>query len=84
MGHKLVIQKSIEKGANIIKGNSLNTFNWKIAKLVHKLMVSHKQQSYVNVKHQFMALKRGANLNGCHSLTVAQKYKSRYSLESRH
>ena len=39
---------------------------------------------YDNVKHQFMALKRESNLNGYHSPTVRRKYKSRYSLESRH
>ena len=37
-----------------------------------------------NVRSQFMALKRVANINGCHSLTVGRKYKSRHSLESRH
>ena len=37
-----------------------------------------------NVKHQFMALKRVAKLNGYHSPTVGRKYKSRYLLESRH
>ena len=37
-----------------------------------------------NVKHPFMALKRVAKLNGYHSLTVWQKYKSRYWLEIRH
>ena len=37
-----------------------------------------------NVKHQFMALKRVAKLNGYHSPTVGRKYKSRYSRESRH
>ena len=45
-------------------------------------------QSYIevdtnpNVKHQFMALKRLAKLNGYHSPTFGQKYKSRYSLVS--
>ena len=34
--------------------------------------------------HQFMALKRVAKLKGYHSPTFRQKYKSRYSLESRH
>ena len=37
-----------------------------------------------NVKHQFMVLKRVAKLNGYQSPTVGQKYKSKYSLESRH
>ena len=32
---------------------------------------------YSNVKHHFMALKLVTNLNGCHSPTVGQKYKSR-------
>ena len=31
-----------------------------------------------------MALKRVANLIGCHSLTVGKKYKSGYLIESRH
>ena len=31
-----------------------------------------------------MALKRVGEFYGCHSQTVGQKYKSRYSLESRH
>ena len=42
------------------------------------------EDNIINVKHQFMALKRVAKLNGCHSPTVGRKYKSRYSLESRH
>ena len=37
-----------------------------------------------NVKYQFMALKRVAKINGYHSPTVGQKYKSMYWLESRH
>ena len=38
----------------------------------------------VNVRHQFMALKQVDKLNNYHSTTAGQKYKSRYSLESRH
>ena len=42
LGHKLVIQKSIKKEGIELKEIVLNTFNWTIAELGHKLMVSHK------------------------------------------
>ena len=45
---------------------------------------SWEGQKAINVKHQFMALKRVANINGYHSPTVEKKYKSSYWLESRH
>ena len=48
LGHKSVIKKH-RKPANTIEGNSLNTFNWTIEKLGHKLMVSHKLRSYVTL-----------------------------------
>ena len=46
LGHKPV-NKNHQKAANRIERNSLNTFNWTIAKLDHKLMVNHKLQSCV-------------------------------------
>ena len=48
LGHKPV-NKNHQKAANRIERNSLNTFNWTIAKLDHKLMVGHKLRSYVNI-----------------------------------
>ena len=45
--HKPVVQKSIEKERIESKEIGLNTFNWKITKLGHKLMVTHKLQPYV-------------------------------------
>ena len=55
---------------------------WKdVAELSQKQLEVLKKS---NVKHQFMALKRVAKLNGYHSPTVGRKYKSRHLLESRH
>ena len=50
LGHKPVIQKSIEKQRIESKEIVLNTFNWTIAKLGHKLMVSHKLRSDINLE----------------------------------
>ena len=43
-----------------------------------------KTNNWGKVISHFMALKWISNLNGCHSPTVGQKYKSRYSLENKH
>ena len=47
LGHTLVIQKIIERQRIESKEIVLNTFNWTIAKLGHKLMVNYKLKSYV-------------------------------------
>ena len=50
--------------------------------VIHRESDENTNQGHV--KHQFMALKRVAKLNGYHSPTVGRKYKSRCLLESRH
>ena len=60
---------------------------WPTSDWTYRHIIKHKYLITINsgnLRSQFTALKRVANINGCHSPTFRRKYKSRYSLESRH
>ena len=83
--HAIGTRRQVKKRKIVAESSRFGWF--RLHTIVSSVLISKRGQvSFLKkkskVKLQFMALKRVANLNCCHSPTVGRKYKSRYLLES--